>query len=102
MTSNHDKLSQQIQLQESANTSKLLQLKTFHASNITYLGLFLRCHGDEKVIIDNTQPFSLRYNREHSTEVPNRVGMRFVISFSECTGYRKRHEPIRRRNISSI
>ena len=37
----------------------------------------------------------LRYNSEHSTEVQDRVGMRFVISFSECATYGKCHQSIR-------
>ena len=59
-----------------------------------YLRLFFCGHCDKKVVIHNTQSFSLRYNRKHSAEMSDRIWGGLVVSFSKRARHGKGHQSI--------
>ena len=59
-----------------------------------YLRLFFCGHCDKKVVIHNTQSFSLRYNREHSAEMSDGIRGGLVVSFSKRAWHGKGHQSI--------
>ena len=59
-----------------------------------YLRLFFCGHCDKKVVIHNTQSFSLRYNREHSAEMSDGIWGGLVVSFSKRARHGKGHQSI--------